>query len=60
MDWVKIGSALFLGAMLIFIFPRMRHAIKHSPKGTMQDWMGYIIPILAVIAFVIFLIMSVR
>ena len=60
MDWVKIGSALFLGAMLIFIFPRMRQAVKNSPKGTMQDWMGYIVPILAVIAFVIFLIMSVR
>jgi hypothetical protein len=60
MDWLKIGSALFLGAMLVFIFPRMRHAIKHSPKGTMQDWMGYIVPILGVIAFVIFLIMMVR
>jgi hypothetical protein len=60
MDWVKIGSALFLGAMLVFMFPRMRQAIKHSPKGTMQDWMGYIIPIIAVIAFVVFLIMSVR
>ena len=60
MDWVKIGSALFLGAMLIFMFPRMRHAVKNSPKGTMQDWMGYIIPIIAVVAFVIFLIMSVR
>ena len=60
MDWLKIGSALFLGAMLIFIYPRMKHAIKNSPKGTMQDWMGYIIPIMAVVVFVIFLIMSVR
>lgn len=60
MDWLKIGSAVFLGAMLIYIFPRMKQAIKHSPKGTMQDWMGYIIPIVAVILFVIFLIMSVR
>ena len=60
MDWVKIGSALFLVAMLVYLFPRMRHALKNSPKGTMQDWMGYIIPIVAVIAFVVFLIMSVR
>ena len=60
MDWVKIGSALFLVAMLVFIFPRMRHAMKHSPKGTMQDWMGYIIPIIGVVLFVIFLIMMVR
>lgn len=60
MDWVKIGSAVFLAAMLIFIFPRMRDAIKHSPKGTMQDWMGYIVPLIGVIAFVIVLIMMVR
>lgn len=60
MDWVKIGSALFLVAMLVYLFPRMMHAIKNSPKGTMKDWMGYIVPIIAVIAFVVFLIMSVR
>jgi len=60
MDWVKIGSALFLVAMMVYLFPRMKHAIKHSPKGTMKDWMGYIIPIAIVILFVIFLIMSVR
>jgi len=60
MDWLKIGSAVFLGAMLIYIFPRMRAALKNAPKGTMQDWMGYIIPIVGVILFVIFLIMSVQ
>ena len=59
MDWTKIGSALFLLAMLVFIFPRMRHAVKNAPKGTMQDWMGYILPMLAVIAFIILLIMMV-
>ena len=59
MDWTKIGTALLLGAMLIFIFPRMRHAVKNSPKGTMQDWMGFIIPLAAVIGFVILLIMMV-
>jgi len=56
MDWTYIGSALFLGAMIIFLFPRMRHAVKNSPKGSMQDWMGFIIPVLAVIGFVILLI----
>ena len=59
MDWLSIATAVFLGAMMIFIFPRMREAVKNSPKGTMQDWMGYIIPVLAVIAFVILLIMMV-
>ncbi len=60
MDWVKIGSALFLLAMIVFIFPRMRQAIKHSPKGTMKDWMGFIIPIAGVVLFVALLIASVR
>ena len=59
MDWTKIGTALLLGAMLIFIFPRMREAVKNSPKGTSQDWMGFIIPLAAVIGFVILLIMMV-
>ncbi len=59
MDWIQIGSALFLGAMMVFIFPRMREAVKNSPKGSAQDWMGFIIPILAVIGFIILLIMMV-
>ncbi|MDH3632980.1 MAG: hypothetical protein OER98_17825 [Gammaproteobacteria bacterium] len=56
MDWLKIGSALFLLAMIIFLFPRAKHAIENSPKGSMQDWMGYILPMAAVILFVILLI----
>lgn len=60
MNWLQIGSAVFIGAMLIYIFPRMRHAMKHSPKGTTKDWMGFVIPIIAVVLFVALLIMSVR
>ncbi|VAW98321.1 hypothetical protein MNBD_GAMMA21-1399 [hydrothermal vent metagenome] len=60
MDWLKIGSALFLVAMLVFIYPRMKHMIKNSPKGTMKDWMGFIIPIAGVALFIAFLIASVR
>jgi hypothetical protein len=56
MDWLKIGSALFLVAMIIFLFPRARHVIENSPKGSMKDWMGYIVPMAAVILFVILLI----
>jgi len=60
MDWIKIGSAALMIGMLIFIYQRMRHAMKNAPKGTTQDWMGYVIPLAAVIAFVVLLIMSVR
>ena len=60
MNWMMIGSAVMLVAMLIYMFPRMRQAMKHSPKGTTQDWMGYLIPLAAVIGFVVLLILMVR
>ena len=60
MDWMKIGSALLLVAMLVYIFPRMRHAMKHSPKGSAKDWQGALLPIAAVVGFVILLIMMVK
>ena len=56
MDWLKIGSALMLIAMLIFLFPSARQAMKNSPKGSTQDWMGFILPAAAVVGFVILLI----
>jgi hypothetical protein len=52
MDWIQIGSAL----MLFMIFPRAKAAIKQSPKGTGSDWMGYIVPMAAVILFIFLLI----
>ena len=60
MDWLQIGSAALMIGMLVMIFPRVRHAMKNSPKGTAQDWMGFVVPLVAVIAFVVLLIMSVR
>ena len=56
MDWIKIGSAVFMAAMLIYLFPRAKHAIENSPKGSMKDWIGYILPMAAVVLFVILLI----
>lgn len=56
MDWIKIVSALFLLAMLVMIFPGARRAMKEAPKGSMQDWMSYIVPMAAVILFIILLI----
>ena len=56
MDWLQIGSAVFLGAMLIYLFPRARQVIQNTPKGSASDWMGYILPMGAVILFIILLI----
>ena len=60
MDWIKIGSAALMIGMFIFVYPRMRDAMKNSPKGTFDDWKGYLIPLTAVIGFVILMIISVR
>lgn len=56
MNWMAIGSAILIIAMMIFIFPRLKESVKHSPKGTASDWMGFIIPLAAVIGFIILLI----
>jgi len=56
MGWETIGSAVLLIGMLVFIFPRMRHAVKNAPKGSFDDWKGFLIPIVAIILFVMLLI----
>ena len=56
MDWLKIGSALFLVAMIIFLFPRAKQVIENTPKGSMKDWMGYIVPMIVVVLFIVLLI----
>jgi len=56
MDWTKIGTAILLGAMLLFIFPRMRHAMKHSRKGSSKEWLNYLLILVVVSLFVVFLI----
>ncbi len=60
MDWLKIGTALFLVAMMALIFPRMRQAVKTAPKGTSKDWQAFLLPVVAVVLFVILLIAMVR
>lgn len=59
MNWIMILSALFLGAMLVFLFPYAKQAVKDSPKGTAQDWMGVVVPLLFVVGFVLFLMSTV-
>ena len=56
MDWMKISSALFLLAMIIYLFPRAKQVVQNTPKGSAKDWLGYIVPMAAVVLFVIILI----
>lgn len=56
MDWMQIVSALALIAFIVILFPSARQMIKNSPKGSSSDWMSFIIPISAVILFILLLI----
>ena len=56
MDWLKIASAVLLVAMFFFILPSAKRMVKNSPKGSASDWMGFIVPMAAVILFIILLI----
>ena len=56
MDWLKIGSALLIVAMLIYVWPSAKHMVKHSPEAEKGDWQAVLLPILAVIGFVVLLI----
>ncbi len=57
--WLKLGSALFIAAMLVMIWPRARIMMQEGRKGSAADWKAAIIPLLAVVGFVILLILSV-
>ena len=59
MDWMKIGSALLLGAMIIFIFPKAKMMLKHSPKASAGDWQAVLLPLVVLIGFIVLLVMSV-
>jgi hypothetical protein len=59
MDWMKIFSAILIIGFIIFIWPRAKHWMKHSPKAQAGDWQAALLPIGFVILFVIVLIMLV-
>jgi hypothetical protein len=59
MDWMKIGWAVLLIAMIAVVFPRAKHMLTNSPKAEKGDWMTVLLPIVAVIAFVVLLTMLV-
>lgn len=56
---MKIASALLIVMMLVYLYPRAKAAMQHTPKAGAGDWRAAIIPLLLVVLFVIFLIKSV-
>lgn len=60
MGWEKIGVLIVAALLIIFWGPSALRAARNAPKGTSEDWKGFLIPIVLVVLFVILLIMSVR
>lgn len=58
--WSKILLAIFLVIMIVKLWPAANHMLKHGPKGSADDWKAALIPIAAVVGFVILLILMVR
>jgi len=59
MDWLKIFSAILIIGWIVFLWPRAMHWLKHSPKAQKGDWQAVVLPLAAVVGFVILLIMLV-
>ncbi|MEW7976238.1 MAG: hypothetical protein AB2814_01915 [Candidatus Sedimenticola endophacoides] len=58
--WLQIGAAVVFGMMLFFIYPNAKHWMKNAPKAQQGDWMAALLPLAAVVGFVILLIFLVR
>ncbi|MHB1230223.1 MAG: hypothetical protein ACYCY3_07940 [Halothiobacillus sp.] len=48
-------SAIFIGVMLVFLWPRAGQMLRESRKGTGDEWLIVVLLLLAVAAFVAFL-----
>jgi len=55
-EWTQILAAVVLGAMVIYLLPRAKQMMQNSPKAEKGDWQGVLIPIVAVVLFILFLI----
>ena len=55
MDWMQIGSAVLMGMMVVFLWPRAREMMQNSRKAESGEWMGVALPLAAVIGFILLL-----
>jgi len=58
--WMKVTLGITLLMMIVFMYPRAKHALENSPKASGKDWQNAIFPLIIVVLFVLFLISSVR
>jgi hypothetical protein len=60
MDWEKLLAAGLLIMMLVYLIPRAKQMINASPKGTSNDWMGFVLILGGIALFILLLISMVR
>jgi hypothetical protein len=53
--WMKIGSAILIGMMLVVLFPSAKRMLKESPQANSSQWMSALIPLGLVVGFVVLL-----
>jgi hypothetical protein len=56
MDWLQIISALLLLTMIVLLWPQAKRMMAESRKAESGEWMGVILPLLAVAGFVALLV----
>ena len=56
MDWVKIGSAVLMLAMIIYLFPRAKQAVQNSRKAESGEWLNFVLLMGGVVLFIVVLI----
>ncbi|MBS0498047.1 MAG: hypothetical protein JSR51_10430 [Proteobacteria bacterium] len=56
MDWMQIISAIALIMFIVILYPATREMIKNNPQGASSDWASIVVPLLAVILIVMFLV----
>ena len=52
----KIISAVFMGLMILYLWPRVKRSMENSPKGASKDWQIFTILLLGIVVFVIVLV----
>ncbi|MFP4061313.1 MAG: hypothetical protein ACOC26_05185 [Halochromatium sp.] len=58
--FLKIAAAGVLIMMLFFLWPTLKNWQENGPKAEKGDWQAALVPLAAVVGFVILLIMLVR
>ena len=57
--WESLAVAAIAVAVIFMFGPGIKQAFKQSQQSTSKDWMGVLVPIGAVVLFVIVLVMLV-